>query len=451
MAYECGGLQLDFFPSSDFEPIVRGNDGPLVRNALRLLFMGWQAHWMEVITPHFLNAVLITKNDALIALMKASFREGFAHMLSQLSNRQLTEAEHHQAQLHISNCLCIFPFAEPSPLEVFTIPQKIGDAWIGVDYQVTLIELTQPKKRHHFWRKDHDKVFALGLSPLNNPDALPILVFKGTSYPADDGFYMQILTDLKAFTTPGKSFFKHCFPAVLHWLSKQLLKSQVCGLSLGGALATLFACHLGDKLSYVYALNPPGLHNMLGSKESRAWHQLLEKPEVIVQIEDEDPISKFGCTEPEWILLHVMPAQSIKPPIHLLDHALIYSGHSETQFIEKDVEAHNDERYLRNLIWYSLMRAAFYYSVLIPTTYIFRPTAYFIWEHQLACSAFMFMTGLGLTVLAATLYPSLILLTIGLSLSLIGGLACLLSIRGENDEVMVYGDGYDGSDLSLVG
>ena len=115
-----------------------------------------------------------------------------------------------------------------------------------VDYYVTPIELTPTKGFKKLFVRDHDRVFAYGLEPINHKDAESQLIFMGTTYPAGQGFVPQVKTDLKGFETVGKTLYQCGHQRILAWLLHQKGNVHVCGISLGGSLSLLLAIHLGN-------------------------------------------------------------------------------------------------------------------------------------------------------------------------------------------------------------
>ena len=397
MSY-AGGLELKFFESNEFESYesksLKERDEIIPRNALRLLMMGWDDNWKELKSWRLFKAIILKRDKYLMRGMRLAFQDGFDSLFKQLSNQNLNSAQLEQAQLFISNCLSLLPFSDINPYESFKIPQWLDDHWEQVEYKVTPIELTPTSGFKKLFIYDEDRVFAYGLEPINNRHAQPHLIFMGTTYPAGQGFYTQINTDLEAFETVGKKLYRQGRDKIIDWLKTQPNKAHVCGMSLGGSLSLLLAIDQGDKISRVDAHNPAGLYEPWRKSRFDNWDTITQKPDVIIQKQGNDPVSRFGVWKNDWTVLQVTPHQSLKGPHDYFDHALNYAGHPETQFDKVDTSDDNIERKHRNFWLYTLLRSATYYFGLIPFRYAIRPIIKTVFNHKLQLTLFV-----GLTVL----------------------------------------------------
>jgi hypothetical protein len=390
------GLALNFFDSAKFEPLEEGNSSgnsvKIGRNVLRLIMMGWQENWKDLLSRKIFSAVFIERDHQLTRGLRQAFQEGFRHVYSQLEGQQLSGMERNQAELYISNCLTYLPFADITPFESFAIPQCINDEWQLVDYKVVPIELTPTWGFKKLFIRDTDRVFAYGLEPINKPDALPHLIFMGTTYPAGQGFTSQVNTDLESFETVGKKLYRSGHKNITNWLNKQTNKVHVCGTSLGGSLALLLATDQGDKLSRVDALNPAGLYHSCYKSKFDHWDGLFDQPPVFIQKQKGrhnkkgDPVSRFGVWKPEWHILSVTPPVEKSGPNSLSDHALNYAGFAETEFVGVDTKKDNDERRVRNFWAYTLGRSTLYYLTQLPYRYFILPVADYIINNKLQCA-----------------------------------------------------------------
>ena len=383
---------LNFFESDAFESEEGSgsqdrNAMVSARNALRVLMMGWQEAVSELLTSRVINAVFLQRDRELLRHMRLAFQEGFNHLFTQLHHQQLTEEQFNQVNLFLSNCLTVLPYADITPYESFNIPQYIGGEWEMVDYKVVPIELTPTSGFKKLFINDEDRVFAYGLEPIRHDTAIPHLIFMGTTYPAGQGFLTQVNTDLEAFETAGKKLYRTGHQRLEAWLDKQDgKKPHVCGTSLGGSLSLLFAMHHGDRLARVDALNPAGIYEPWRKSRFDKWDDFDDesKPEVIIQRQGDDPVSRFGVWKKDWRLLHVIPPKHKQGPSGVVDHALNYAGLAGTQFIEMDVEKDNLERKAQNFWLYTLARSAVYYLFLVPYRYAVHPVLRYVLTHKIA-------------------------------------------------------------------
>ncbi|AHE66262.1 hypothetical protein [Legionella oakridgensis] len=442
----AGGLAIHFFESSEFETghsaSAKDRAAILARNVLRLIMMGWRDNWTDLISWQTLNAVLVARDPHITRGLRFAFQEGFKHVFSQLQDASHTALQRNQAELFINNCLMYLPYADINPYESFAIPQWLGGRWQLVDYKVVPIELTPTVGFETLVLSEYDRVFAYGLEPIHHPQAEPHLLFMGTTYPAGQGFYTTVNTDLEAFETAGKKLYRSGRNNIRHWLESQTQKVHVCGTSLGGALSLLLAIDQGDRLSRVDALNPPGLHDpWLRKSRFDHWDELAEKPEVYIQRQGNDPISRFGVWKTDWHLLHVIPPPDRKGLNRFTDHALNYAGYANTQFLGIDTEADNKKNQQRNIWLYGLLRSAVYYTTLVPVRYGILPAARFAASHKLQTGIILLLLMLFLLCtptlsLSALPYALLSIISVGYLLTL------LLSYVG--DQVT----GRNNSDLS---
>jgi len=356
---------------------------------LRFLMMKYEGNPSEMLSSEFLKAVFIKRNPGLLCGMRQAFQEGFDHVREQLSSQahDLSAEQNNQAQLFISNCLCLLPFADLKPGNVFYIPQLIDGTWQRVGYRVEPIELTPTRGFETLFMHDNDRVFAYGLEPLGCDQAEPHLIFMGTTYPAGQGFEPGVTTDLEGFETVGNYLYRTGHEKITAWLDKQENKTHVCGMSLGGSLALLLAIHQGGLLSRVDALNPAGLYDAWSKSELDRWDDLGEqnKPDVVIQKQGHDFVSSLGVWKKDWMIFHVTPSEAA--PISALDHARNYAGYADTVFERIDAEQDNEARRVRNILVYSMLRGIAYYSLILPFHYLIRPALRYAYDHCFALAA----------------------------------------------------------------
>lgn len=439
----AGGYELHFFTDATFETSTKKNPGAhsriIARNALRILMMGWREDWQQLPLRRLFNAVFIARDRELLKEMRYAFQEGFQHLYQQLQNSHLNKKQHRQVQLYLSNCLSLLPYADITPYESFLIPQWVNSRWQQVEYKVVPIELTPSHGLKTIAIQEQDRVFAYGLEPLFNPQAEPHLIFMGTTYPAGQGFWTQINTDMEAFHTAGASLYQSGRKRILRWLQKQAAKVHVCGVSLGGALSLQLAIDKGEYLSRVDALNPPGLYPYSTSAYDR-WDKMTSKPLVIIQQQADDPVSRFGIWKKDWLFIKVTPPKDKKGPNGLADHPLNYAGFAETEFKFHEIEQENIKNRQRNKWLYSVGRAAVYYAVLVPTRYLVRPPLHYLLSHKkttaVLTSVFLLASLLSLIYLL-TAGPATFALALTASLLLLPVTALLLCLafNGKTKQV----------------
>ncbi|MDF1684892.1 MAG: hypothetical protein P1U36_09610 [Legionellaceae bacterium] len=390
--FEAGGLDISFFESSELEQEQQENPVEnsriIARNMLRLLMMKYKGHASDMLSFEFLKAVFIKRNPKLLRGMRHAFQEGFEHVWEQLSSptHHLNVKQNNQAELFISNCLCLLPFADLKPGNIFYIPHLIHGTWQRVGYRVEPIELTPTRGFETLFIHDNDRVFAYGLKPVGCEQAQPHLIFMGTTYPAGQGFEPGITTDLERETV-GNYLYRTGHEKITAWLKRQANKAHVCGTSLGGSLALLLAIHQGEYLSRVDALNPAGLYDAWSKSDFDRWDDLDEQdqPDVLIQKQGNDFVSSFGVWKKDWTILHVIPSEPAS--ISVFDHARNYAGHADTEFNLCDAKQDNESRRVRNFLLYNLLRGAVYYLVVLPYHYLIRPALRYAYDHCIALAA----------------------------------------------------------------
>lgn len=425
LPYQAGGLQIDFLPSNKFETPndinALENNRRVGRNVLRLLMMGWQANWKDLLSWQVFKAIFVERDHGLTQGMRYAFQEGFDHVFTQLQAAQktgLNHAQNNQAELYIKNCLTLLPFADLTLYESFRIPRlnKNGE-WEMVEYKVTPIELTPTSGLKKLLLSDNDRVFAYGLEPMNNTDAEPLLIFMGSTYPSGQGFWSDVETDMKGGETVGRQQLGTGEKRLDAWMDRQNNKVQVCGTSLGGSLALQWGMYRGEDISRVDALNPAGLHTPWFRKSRfDRWDDLTEKPEIIVQRQGNDPVSRFGGWKDDWTILQIDPPADVKGPIDAADHALNYAGFIGTTFNEIDAAQDNLERKKRDFWVYTFARTLVYYAGIVPFIYGILPVFRYINNHK---------TQIAVTAALATLMVFFPILTAGLALPMLGATAVL--------------------------
>ncbi len=373
--FYAGGLELQFFESAKFEaenPLFPEENSVIIaRNALRLIMMGWQSDWRQIIlTPRVLKAIFFQRDHTLLLGMRLAFQQGFYHVYEQLKNKRLNRLQLNQAQLYLSNCMSFLPFSDINPYESITIPEWVNEKWCLIEYKVIPIELISRTGIKKLFMAENDRVFAYGLEPITNIEAESHLLFMGTTYPAGQGFISQVETDLESFETLGKKLYRSGRERLINWVNYQPKKIHVCGMSLGASLALLLAIDQGDKLTRIDALNPAGLYLPWRKSRFDRWDELMEKPFVCIQKQRDDPVSKLGIWKKEWQVLQITPPTEIKGN-PFLDHGINYAGFSDTCFEIVDVIQDNEARKLRNFWIYTLGRSLLYYCAVFPYRYGF--------------------------------------------------------------------------------
>lgn len=427
-----GGLDLKFFPDSQFESLehVESKEriGILARNNLRLLMMGWSESASQLNTWERFCAFFIKDNIEFAKESRSGFQQGFEYIYEQVKNLTLNNEQSEQYQIYLSNCLSHLPYAYSTPFETIKIPQCIDGQWELVEYYINPIELTDSTK---LTSKKHDRVFAHGLEPVINQKATPHLIFMGTTFPARPGFFSQIEANFHAFETLGTQLYLSGRSRIHHWLTSQRNKAHVCGGSLGVSLALLLAVDRGEDLLRVDAFNPAGMYQLESNGYYDHWDTMHSKPQVVVQQQADDLLSRLGFWKPDWTILQVSPPQDKKGPNFLFDHFMNYAGFADTVFTYADPEQQNTDRYMRNLLVYSVGRSVIDYLMIRPYAVIVRP----VFEYKI--SSLLAGTGVLLGLMAAEELSPFVFFTVISLLGILTGLSSILGQSTDNTASMV--------------
>lgn len=213
------------------------------------------SHLIKTLTGPGKQAFLKKEREALQGFIKALYPK-----LCTLK----TKEEHFWGAALVGQFLSYYTFFDPQEGEVFSVPVDLEGSWHLIDYKVEKIPLTPS------WMGS--QAVAFGLTPLEKTP--PLLLFKGTSYPTDEGFCLQLLTDFNPFASVGSYLFWLGSENVEKWLKKSPVKSRVFGMSLGGSLTELAALYFPSLIETGFAYNPPSLlpWEVRNSKEHSGIH-----------------------------------------------------------------------------------------------------------------------------------------------------------------------------------
>ncbi len=405
-------IEFSLFASNDLENenLADGleHDNIIGRNALRILTSSWRGNAGEILNFRTLRAIFYARDPHLMRGFRFAFQQGFEHLYTQLQGKTLTANQQLQAQLFLSNCLSLLPFADIGPYECFKIPQYVAGSWQSVTFKVTPIELTAQSGWATVWLNDARRVFAYGLEPVNNQQAQPWLLFMGTTYPAGQGFLTQIATDLEPFATVGTQLYRTGVGRISEWIHQQQPhKPMVCGVSLGGSLSLLLAIHQHTILDSVYVQNPAGLHQLWGGSEFDQWPADTKLP-VYIQRQNNDPVSRLGDYKPGMHLLDIVAPANQKGPNPFFDHFINYLGFLGTAIKEGDIAEDNAARWWHNLMVYTIGRTILY-GTLISGVYVLSTSL----SYMLAHPHDMLFLGAGAALFAA--FPALVVPLVGTS------------------------------------
>ena len=123
-----------------------------------------------------MRSIFVKFDPVLYKEARKQVKEVFPRLLEQIESQdhpdQITEAL-------VGHVTGLYAFMNPEDGESIQLLQKIEETWVLVTYRVEKICLTD--------RLLTSPSYANGLTPTDNPKANPVLIYRGTANPADEG------------------------------------------------------------------------------------------------------------------------------------------------------------------------------------------------------------------------------------------------------------------------
>lgn len=215
--------------------------------ALRFLIDPTHEVFKQLFTEETAKALFWEYDESLVAQHRAHFREVFKFLYQHpiWQKRDLLVSE-----MLVGNLIALLPYFDFEDGAKLQLLRCIDGVWKLVTYKLTHIPLVQ------------GNIAAYGLEPVEEPQAFPILVFRGTPYPAAAGFLEAIWSDLHPVKSIGEEIFQKGKVSLDQWMEGRA-KVDCYGLSLGGALAYHAGHAYGSRIQ-VHAYASPGLIPMKG-------------------------------------------------------------------------------------------------------------------------------------------------------------------------------------------
>lgn len=264
-----------------------------------------------------LKTVLFKRNPE---FMK-EIRQFFQGLLNEIGNELTTKPpetkeKNFHAQVMVGNLLSFYVYISPQTGETLNVPMYIDGAWQIKAYQTEKIKLTHPALG--------SPLVACGLTA---QDAPPLLIFKGTTYPQDDGFLLSIMTDLAPFAGVADLAFSASKSKISAWFKKNTEngahKAQIFGTSLGGALVQKAAIHFADYIEKGYAFDPPGL----SASDLAKLKKQSKTPEMNIICQHRDRVHELDCISEKWNYHRIFGNK---------DHPSRYESHATSFSIHKN-------------------------------------------------------------------------------------------------------------------
>ena len=260
------------------------------------------------------KTLLFGKNKKpLLAELRSHFQIIFDALFENIQN----ESQDFWAEGLIGHLLSYYTFFDPPSGSKLSVPVCLDGKWQKIEYEVEKIPLTPS------WMGS--PMVAFGLTAFNGP---PLLLFKGTSYPADEGFGLQVLSDTNPGASVGGYAFAMAKQTLRKWLKEKGTKARLFGVSLGGALVQHTVARMPEYIESAFAYCPPRLMHY----ELRQWNRLYKQnptalPKVHIFEHDRDVVHSAGLSRGMgWQVYKVMGS---RPSFSLLAHVECYLSRKE--------------------------------------------------------------------------------------------------------------------------
>lgn len=279
-----------------------------------------------------LKAVLWKPNPELMNEARSLVQKMFIDMHTQFNQKNLSNTEHFHAEVVIGDLLSLIPFLRPQDNEKFLVPVRIEDKWELIEYTVDRIELTPG------WMGS--PLVAYGLRP-SDPKLPPLLLFKGTTYPTDEGASLSFLTDINPFGSVGSYAFSIGKDKIQKWLAANTSekKAVIYGKSLGGAQAWRTAIHFPDHVDKVMAYGAPGFSPWEQRELNHMIDQqtLLEKesPQINIFCQTNDPVPYSDLASKRGVNYYEIVPERIQDNL-VGAHAFMYSTQKKSAIVRME-------------------------------------------------------------------------------------------------------------------
>lgn len=319
------------------------------RNFMKFIFSD-QPLSRDFINWKLVSGLIFQKNETMLKDIRVEFQNYCITLANKLNKPEFAAPQEQKlAEILIGNLLALYSFFEPDDEDSFIIPQKINNKWELVDYRVNLLQMTPN------WKGD--PYYACGLAPLENPSAVPHLVFMGTPPPTTRGVTHAEFTDVIPGRSVGESVYQEGKETIEGWVDDIVAitgkKPHVYGQSLGGSLCQMLLAHKPDKLGKIFAYNSPSLWKPLLNQYQEKIKGISEdeRPEVNIFCQEKDPIYSLGAGwDLSWNIYQVLPKEAHNP---YEAHVRAFSGQrvAVLKMTPEDIKSHNTSvaRYVYNI------------------------------------------------------------------------------------------------------
>lgn len=278
--------------------------------------------------------VLYEADPKLFAEVRVLIQDLLIDMHEQLSTQALSDSDHFHMEMIIGDILSLLPFLRPVHNDTIQVPIKTKAGWELITYTIDRIEMTPA------WMGS--QLVAYGLHS-DFDQAPPLLLFKGTTYPSDEGAWLSFLTDLNPFASVGSYAFSIGREKIQTWLEIHASSANaiIYGKSLGGALAWRSAINFPEKIAKVMAYGAPGFFPWEKDKVHQVTDEYPHLRDRIYFFCQENDLVPYSDWAADRGVIYYKVLTTINHENPLIAHADMYSTHenSEIQIMEqKDIQ-----------------------------------------------------------------------------------------------------------------
>jgi hypothetical protein len=327
---ELGTESIIYSPVSPWQPtvVLKNERQKLIFDVLRGNIPSYKEFLKE---PALLFSILFKQDPLIFADARQVIQIIFNDMERQLE--VLDKGSSFHMEMIIGDLLSLYPFLAPVNGEILIVPIREKNQWSMAPYVVTKLELTGSILG--------SPVVMYGLEPHSSAPAgmPPLLLFKGTTYPADDGASCSIAADIIPWTSVGEIIFDLGQHVIDSWLQSMSHKGKavVYGKSLGGSQAWRTALHFPKHVAKVMAYGAPGLFPEDKERLMHLYHnEMLPELNFFCQANDPAPYSDLGAEvgiNYYEVLTEGMPDNGV------LAHADMYSTHAWSAMLKLNPSA----------------------------------------------------------------------------------------------------------------
>jgi len=239
----------------------------------------------EHLTREHIHSVLVEESPELMAQVGAEIQSVFVRIHTQIQQGLFDPKI---AEMVVGHLIALYAYMSPQGGSQVRLLQKIGEEWRLVDYNVERLQLTNGAIT--------SPVYAFGLTPADDPDASPLLLFHGTAPPGTSGAVLCYMADLTPYFSVGEWIFNSGKGVIDDWMGRQNpdKKPQVYGTSLGGSLSYHAGRAYGDRVD-VHSFVPAGLFPWTGGMERIAGTTYCHEgdPVSLLGIHPDNPNFRF--------------------------------------------------------------------------------------------------------------------------------------------------------------